>query len=827
MRRAVRTSMLSIVLALAGCPDDPQTFDNTPDIGPICDKGFVFRLGQCRCVDDTACPDPEKLYCDAISGFCLPRKPQPEPDAGLVSCAEGALRCSVSDGRAIERCKSGGWTVDQQCSEGVCLPSATGYYCTVCQPGVTRCKSATEQETCSDNGDRWIAEACPAIAGGATCSPDACHVCVPGEKRCSADLSSLETCEAGGLSWSFKYCDFTGDCNPTAKACVPPACIPGTRQCKDSTTIQDCKLDASGWTDTDCRTIDANATPNAKCISNACSDPCAEAARTFSYQGCDYWAAVLQNPVSSDFKGGATDGQQPSKTSEYALVIANPWPIAVNGQVTRMVNGVETPSPYKIVSSGNGSWTIAANGLATLRLPWQSVARTGQNPYAYHLTSDLPVSVYQFNPVTSSISAGDSYTNDASLLLPTHILSKRYVVVGQETVTAKDPGGSISPYAGLMAIVGTEDGTQVTVKFAADTEATYGTSSAVQVAARKLGDVQTYTLNRFDVLQILSSWDPATLELECTKTPMYLNSNLLHQIDEFCRHKSDTTGSIVTSDKPVAVFGGASCTLKPYNRLACDHVEEQMPPFETWGKTYVGVRSHVYKDTWNDDVDHPSPDYWRVVAACGKADCPAGTKVKIDPAPKKVLQAQFCPAGGGDCVLPPVDAASGQATAPVLEFEHDGDFVVTADQPVMLAQYLTSEDANKDPKFDPTDDPPASGDADEGDPSLILTAPVEQWRRSYHVLNSPTMNHNYLNLAVKSAAPNITIDGKALSKFTTQKNTVPGGYTVYRVSVGTGQHTISSPDPIGVTVYGYDRYVSYGYTGGLDLTRITTIVPGG
>jgi hypothetical protein len=239
-----------------------------------------------------------------------------------------------------------------------------------------------------------------------------------------------------------------------------------------------------------------------------------------------------------------------------------------------------------------------------------------------------------------------------------------------------------------------------------------------------------------------------------------------------------------------------------------------MMPFETWGKTYVGVRSHAYKDRWSDDVDHRAPDFWRVVAGCGKADCPDGTTVTIDPAPKRVLQPHLCPAGGGACVLPAVDAASGQATAPVLEFEHEGDFLVTADQPIMLAQYLTSEDANKGPGFDPTDDPPASGDANEGDPSLILTAPVEQWRRDYHVLASPTMDHNYLNLAVKSATPNILIDGKALSQFTTQKATVPGGYTVYRVSVGNGQHTISSPDPVGVTVYGYDRYVSYGYTGG-------------
>ena len=35
-----------------------------------------------------------------------------------------------------------------------------------------------------------------------------------------------------------------------------------------------------------------------------------------------------------------------------------------------------------------------------------------------------------------------------------------------------------------------------------------------------------------------------------------------------------------------------------------------------------------------------------------------------------------------------------------------------------------------------------------------------------------------------------------------------------------GAHTITSSEPSGVIVYGYDQYVSYAYTGGLDLEEI-------
>ncbi len=55
-----------------------------------------------------------------------------------------------------------------------------------------------------------------------------------------------------------------------------------------------------------------------------------------------------------------------------------------------------------------------------------------------------------------------------------------------------------------------------------------------------------------------------------------------------------------------------------------------------------------------------------------------------------------------------------------------------------------------------------------------------------------------------------------------------GTYSVYRHRITkAGAHTITSSEPAGVIVYGYDQYVSYGYTGGLDLAKINDSTFGG
>jgi hypothetical protein len=490
-------------------------------------------------------------------------------------------------------------------------------------------------------------------------------------------------------------------------------------------------------------------------------------------------------------------------------------------------------------------------------LPWQEICGTGTANFGYHLTSDVPVTVYQFNPLDSALPAtrasgsgtsctsdgqcqiGDScatsgptagqctrysFSNDASLLLPTHLLGNDYVVIAadEESVSSLS-GGTLLP--GAMSVVATQDNTSVTIHVAGSVLSTSSSrnsglcgSSQGSLAGVPLGNTVQYTLNAG---QVVHFWNGQT------GSPTASANNGIQAGAVAYLYKDDFTGSVVTSSKPVAVFGGSDCTFKPFGQYACDHIEEEMFPFSTWGKRYVGVKSKQYAGTTS-----AAPDYWRIVAACGPSTCQSGTTVTITPAINNNTaraaascgSACTCTTSGSTttCKLPPL--ASGQ-TAPWIEFQHSSSFVATSDQPLNLAQYFTSESAS-------------GNNTTEGDPSLVLVPPVEQWRTDYTVLAPTTYAHNYVNLTVDDpshatspATASVTVDGAALPA--AEWSNIPGT-TLYAAvhalsNSGTGSHPIATSNgvKVGVVVYGYDSYVSYGYTGGLDLKAITQIIPGG
>jgi hypothetical protein len=102
------------------------------------------------------------------------------------------------------------------------------------------------------------------------------------------------------------------------------------------------------------------------------------------------------------------------------------------------------------------------------------------------------------------------------------------------------------------------------------------------------------------------------------------------------------------------------------------------------------------------------------------------------------------------------------------------------------------------------------------------------------VLASTGLKDNYLGLSIDSSKVlSVKVDGVNVTGFTTIAGTpfmtrnwpVTTGTHTIEVVPAAGQQTVPGA---GVTVYGYDAYVSYGYTGGLDLTTIVTgVTPGG
>jgi len=225
---------------------------------------------------------------------------------------------------------------------------------------------------------------------------------------------------------------------------------------------------------------------------------------------------------------------------------------------------------------------------------------------------------------------------------------------------------------------------------------------------------------------------------------------------------SDLTGTLISSTQPIAVFGSNRCANVPSDQYyACNYIIEQMPPVPDWGKNFFTVPL----DTRSNG------DTFRILSS---AD---GTNVQINGASVATLN-----------------------TGQFYQTELTTVSNITASEPVLVAQYsnCTSYD----------------GDAN-GDPSMMLIFPVEQYLNSYTV-STPASNFlsNYINVIVDSAdAGNVILDGTAIpaSSFSVIGAT---GYSGAAVSVGVGTHNLSSVANFGINVYGFAQTDAYSYPGG-------------
>ena len=101
---------------------------------------------------------------------------------------------------------------------------------------------------------------------------------------------------------------------------------------------------------------------------------------------------------------------------------------------------------------------------------------------------------------------------------------------------------------------------------------------------------------------------------------------------------------------------------------------------------------------------------------------------------------------------------------------------------------------------------------------MVLAAPLEQYLTDFHFTAPTTIARNYIN-AIRRTGTEVLLNGSLLSDSVCQS--VPGSdYEVCRQEISGGTHTVTSEKPIGLTVYGFDSYVSYGYLAGLDLESL-------
>lgn len=397
----------------------------------------------------------------------------------------------------------------------------------------------------------------------------------------------------------------------------------------------------------------------------------------------------------------------------YAMVVANPN----NAEVTVKIFG----SGDAVIAEGN----IPAKGLYSFELGQsRRVMTAGISDLGFKLVSSRPVTVTQMNPFGNVL----MYSNDATLLLPIGALAGEYYAMSW-------PGWSSLP--GFVSVIAVEDG-QTTVKVVYSCTTTGGGG----INAESPGATVSYTLNKYQILTLNSTNGGS-------------NS-----------YGADLTGSFIQSDKKLAVFGGHVCTRVPANKTACDHMEHQIFPLQSWGKNFVAGRT---KPRGSEN------DYFRILAS------------------------------ENDTVVSWIGGLTGGITLQAgqyHDFNTNADFVINSDKPILVGQFLASQDAG----------------ANTGDPAMMLVAPNEQLRNEYIFLVPPNYDYNRITIVAQKDT-NIEVNGTSYSS--NSFTSIPGtDWFKGWVDMSTGAYTLTANKPIGLYVYGFSQYVSYAYTAGLDLKAI-------
>ena len=360
------------------------------------------------------------------------------------------------------------------------------------------------------------------------------------------------------------------------------------------------------------------------------------------------------------------------------------------------------------------NFTTTPGAITTITLPSSAaLASSGTvEDKGIHVTADKEITVYGMNL--------RSATTDAYLGLPTDALGQEYLIMSYQGIGSAALDSQIG-------IVATENATTVSFTL----KASSGSYAANTPYSVNLNQGQTF----------------------------YLRSSA----------DQDFTGSVITSDKPVAVFSGTRCANVPHNQFACDHLVEQMPPTDGLGKNFVSF-----------PLATRNGDTYRFLASVNN------TTVTVN--------------GVVEATLNRGEFFEKIYTAPIN---------IVASQPILVAQYSNGQ----------------TYDNVNADPFMVLIPPYEQFLGAYTVTTpSSGFANNYANIvAIDAAVGTIQLDGVPIpaASFTPIGAT---GYSGVAVPLSIGTHNLTGGGlPFGVTVYGFNSFDSYGYLGGASFAPIATV----
>jgi hypothetical protein len=481
------------------------------------------------------------------------------------------------------------------------------------------------------------------------------------------------------------------------------------------------------------------------CSAGNCVSGC-EAGKT--YLGCSFVAVDLDNSLERQF------GNNSAAEEQFAITLSNP------SDQTATVT----------IRNGAGSiietlLTINPGDLLRVPLPRADVDNSVRNRNMYFVDADRPVTAHQFNPLNNEF----VYSNDASLLLPRNTLGRTYVVTNWPTEVQQVPLFGPRVFRTFITIVAVQSGvTNVTVQLSSRASVQAGDG----VTAMAAGTSASWALQEGEVLS-LSSPDTDGV---------------------------DFSGTLVEADQNIAVFAGAECANVPHGNQYCDHLEEQLIPYEGWGTSYM-LPNFAQRGR--------EPSVYRILAY-------APITLRTNPS-----------IAGVDGVA----LAAGQT----LETVSTQDFLVEADLPFAVSQYMVGSaypgpengclrdsmgpgpimcDIPSNPDCGVGENPSAIGD-----PASLLLIPQNRLLNDYVFLVPAEYREDWITV-VHQAGDTPILDGTPVSASSSPVGTT--GLAVTRVELPDGTHRIQTTQPAAVYVYGYDCDVSYAYAGGFDLSSVVS-----
>jgi hypothetical protein len=401
-------------------------------------------------------------------------------------------------------------------------------------------------------------------------------------------------------------------------------------------------------------------------------------------------------------------------------------------KLTLYVASQVTNTGMVIIPSLNftNSFTLLSGGLTNIAIPqgalissYGSVSTNG-----VHITASQPVCVYGYYYAQVS---SEAFTG-----LPTRMLGTNYCVMSRPSDVPA------SGYFSQFAVLGTASNTTVTI--APSATANLAGHSGTNSFALTLQPGQTYQIN----------------------SASYTN---------------DVTGTMVTSDEPIAVFAGADDAWVPDTNTCCGNplVQEQVP-VAAWGNQTLALSWSSFPFGYAFG-NLPAGQIYRVLAVW------SNTVVTINGVVATTLQpGQF------------------------YETNLNGSVEFDASYPIQVAEFNQGAYANE-----PIDN-------EIGDPCELLLPSASQYLTSYTIA-APSEDNitgdfnigDFLNLIVAQSGISTTlVDGAAVAA--TNFIEIGGsGYYGAQLSVTAGTHTVSSSQPIEVQVFGFGITDIMSYIGGV------------